>query len=354
MSRRRVTLADVALAAGVSSTTASLVLSGRGAELRISDAVQQRVREVAESLGYRPNILSVGLRRGSSLALGFVSDTVATSQLAGDLIKGALEAAHERGLMLFIAESEGDPKVERRLLNALLDRQVDGVILASMFTQTRRLPSGLDHAPAVLLNALTPDAQPGISSVVPDELEAGRAAARLLLDAGHRSIHLVGAGPGPGDTPPGTVAGSERLQGILEVLDDAGLRPASGYLVEDWLPPYGWHATTRILEGGGAGSAIITFNDRLAFGAYQALHEAGLEVPHDMSIVSFDDAPIAEWLRPGLTTFAIPHYELGRRAVDLLLETISGRGRDGVAPSPAVHRLPMPLRTRDSVAPPRG
>ncbi len=352
MSRRRVTLADVAVAAGVSSTTASLVLSGRGDELRISDAVQQRVREVSTSLGYRPNILSVGLRRGSSLALGFVSDTVATSQLAGDLIKGALEAAHERGLMLFIAESEGDPKVERRLLNALLDRQVDGVILASMFTQTRRLPSGLDHAPAVLLNALASEARPTISSVVPDELEAGRAAARLLLDAGHRSIHLIGAGPGPDDTPPGTVAGRERLQGILEVLDDAGLRPASAYRVEDWLPPYGWHATTRILEAGGAGSAIITFNDRLAFGAYQALHEAGLEVPDDMSIVSFDDAPIAEWLRPGLTTFAIPHYELGRRAVDLLLETIAGRGKDG-APAPAVHRLPMPLRTRESVAPPR-
>ena len=351
--RRRVTLADVAVAAGVSSTTASLVLSGRGDELRISEAVQQRVREVSASLGYRPNILSVGLRRGSSLALGFVSDTVATSQLAGDLIKGALEAAHERGLMLFIAESEGDPKTERRLLNALLDRQVDGVILASMFTQTRRLPSGLDQAPAVLLNALTREPHPTLSSVVPDELEAGRAAARLLLDAGHRSVHLVGAGPGPGDTPPGTVAGRERLEGILEVLGEAGLSPASGYLVEDWLPQHGWLATRRILEADGAGSAIITFNDRLAFGAYQALHEAGLEVPHDMSIVSFDDAPVAEWLRPGLTTFAIPHYELGRRAVDLLLETISARGADGAAPTPAVHRLPMPLRTRASVAPPR-
>ncbi|GEN81411.1 LacI family DNA-binding transcriptional regulator [Actinotalea fermentans] len=352
MGRGRVTLADVALAAGVSSTTASLVLSGRGDELRISDTVQHRVREVSESLGYRPNILSVGLRRGSSLALGFVSDTVATSQLAGDLIKGALEAAHERGLMLFIAESEGDPKVERRLLNALLDRQVDGVVLASMFTQTRRLPSGLDHGPAVLLNALPREPHPTIPSVVPDELEAGRAAARLLLEAGHRSIHLVGAGPRREDTPPGTVAGRERLQGILEVLADAGLEPTSGYLHEDWLPQHGWAATQRILAADGAGSAIITFNDRLAFGAYQALHEAGLRVPQDMSLVSFDDAPVAEWLRPGLTTFAIPHYDLGHRAVELLLETIAAR-RDG-GPAPAgVHRLPMPLRARESVAPPR-
>jgi len=349
--RRRVTLADVASAAGVSPTTASLVLSGRGEELRISATVQQRVKDVAADLGYRPNILSVGLRKGSGLALGFVSDTVATSLLAGDMIKGALEAAHERGLMLFIGETEGDPAVERRLIDALLDRQVDGVILASMFTQTRPLPEGLDHAPAVLLNALADMPRPRIPSVVPDELEAGRAAARLLVEAGHREIHLIGAGPGPDDTPPGTVAGRERLQGILEVLGEAGLRPASGHVHPDWLPPFGCETTRRILDSGRRGTAIITFNDRLAFGAYQAIHEAGLTVPGDVSIVSFDDAPLADWLRPGLTTFAIPHYELGRRSVELVLEAISGRDEAGARGS--VHRVPMPLRERASVAPPR-
>lgn len=354
MVRRRVTLADVAAAAGVSSTTASLVLSGRGVELRISESVQQRVQEVAAELGYRRNILSVGLRKGSGLALGFVSDTVATSQLAGDLIKGALEAAHERGLMLFIGESEGNPDVERRLIEALLDRQVDGIILASMFTQTRRLPDALTpSAPVVLLNALPDEPRAGIPSVVPDELEAGRAAARLLLDAGHRDIHLIGAGPGPDDTPPVTVAGRERLQGILEVLDAAGVRPASGHMDPDWLPHVGWEATRAILASDRPGTAIVTFNDRVAFGAYQALHEAGLRVPDDMSIVSFDDAPIAEWLRPGLTTFAIPHYELGRRAVELVVDAISGRAAPAVDAGPVVHRAPMPLRRRASVAAPR-
>lgn len=351
MARTRVTLADVALASGVSSTTASLVLSGRGDELRISDAAQQRVREVSETLGYRPNIVSIGLRKGSSLTLGFVSDTVATSQLAGDMIKGALEAAHQRGFMLFIGETEGDPTIERRLLNAMLDRQVDGIILASMFTQTRRLPSGLDQMPAVLLNAL-PQRQTQIASVVPDELAAGRAAARLLLEAGHRAIHLVGAGPGPDDTPPGTVAGRERLAGILEVLHEAGLEPASGHLCPDWIPSYGWQGTRSIIDSGGAGQAIISFNDRLAFGAYQALHEAGLSVPADMSVVSFDDHTLADWLRPGLTTFAIPHYDLGRRAVELLLEAIAAH--DDGPPTPGiVDRLPMPLRSRGSVGPPR-
>lgn len=351
MARRRVTLADVARASGVSSTTASLVLSGRGDELRISDGVQQRVRQTAAELGYRPNIVSVGLRTGSSQALGFVSDTVATSQLAGDLIKGALEAAHDRGFMLVIAESEGDPVEERRLMHALLDRQVDGILLASMFTQRRRLPDGLGNVPAVLLNALPAERGTEIDSVIPDELAAGRHAAQLLLDAGHRRIHLVGAGPGPLDTPPGTVAGEERLAGILEVLHGAGLEPASGHLVDDWLPDRGWRATRSLVDAGVRDGAIIAFNDRLAFGAYQALHEAGLTVPDDVSLVSFDDHPIAGWLRPGLTTFAIPHDQLGRRAVELLLDVVTG---DGERRPGAVHRLPMPLVTRESVAPPRG
>src|SRR5690349_19992740 len=135
VSPRRVTLADVARHAGVSSTTASLVLSGRGRELRISRTVEQRVLRAADELAYRPNIVSVSLRTGSSRTIGFVSDTVATSRLAGDMIKGALEAAREQGLMLFIGETEGEPDLERGLLAAMHDRQVDGIIFASMFTR---------------------------------------------------------------------------------------------------------------------------------------------------------------------------------------------------------------------------
>src|SRR5206468_5755213 len=118
--------------------------------------------------------------------IGFVSDTVATSRLAGDMIKGALEAARERGVMLFIGETEGEPDLERGLLQAMHDRRVDGIIFAAMFTRTLRLPKGLTTGPAVLLNARPRRPFP-IPSVVPDEVEAGRAAARVLLDAGHRA-----------------------------------------------------------------------------------------------------------------------------------------------------------------------
>ena len=353
MVKKRVTLADVARAAGVSSTTASLVLSGRGSELRISEVVQQRVRATSDDLGYRPNIVSLGLRKGSTRTLGFISDSVATSQLAGDMIKGAIDAAREQGYLLFIGETEGDPAAEKDLLDAMADRQVDGIVLASMFTRNRTLPAGLDRVPTVLLNTV-PDGGSLLPAIVPDEARAGRAAAQLLLDAGHRQIHLVGAGPRPADVPPGTVAGIERLAGILEVLREAGLEPASGTLCDQWHPPEGWAATRDLLAAHPEPGALICFNDRLAFGAYQALQEAGRSIPDDVSVVSFDDHPLAGWLRPGLTSFGIPHEALGRAAVERLLAAVVGSPQASSDPTdsaPLLHRLEMPLHRRGSVAP---
>ncbi|MEV4571403.1 LacI family DNA-binding transcriptional regulator [Nonomuraea sp. NPDC049419] len=354
MSPRRVTLADVAKAAGVSRTTASLVLSGRGRELRISQDVEQRVLRAAEELQYRPNIVSVGLRTGISRTIGFVSDTVATSRLAGDMIKGALEAARERGFMLFIGETEGDAELERLLLQAMQDRQVDGLVLASMFTRTITVPKAVTAAPtplpAVLLNAL-PDRPTPLPAVLPDEIEAGRHAARVLLDAGHRDgVYLIGAGPGPGDVPQQSVAAAERLAGIHEALGEAGVKVAGARTCPDWLPEYGLAATRDLLRTVRP-RALICFNDRIAMGAYQALDDFGLKVPADVSVVSFDDHPIASWVRPQLTTVALPHYELGRKAVDVLFAEIERDRADAGRPG-RVHRVPMPVRARESVARP--
>lgn len=350
MSRRRVTLADVARTAAVSSTTASLVLSGRGDELRISQAVQDRVRAAAAELGYRPNAVSIGLRKGTTRTLGLVSDTVATSPMAGDMIKGAIEAARDHGYMLFIGETEGDPATESALIEAMQDRQVDGIALTSMFTRTRTVPAALELTPTVLLNTLA-DGPTRAPAVIPDELEAGRGAARLLLEHGHREVHLIGAGPLPEHMPPDTVAGVERLAGMREVLAAEGLAPASGRVCDAWVPAHGFTAMQELLAAPGpAPRAVVCFNDYLAFGVYQALGEAGLRVPDDVSVVSFDSYPIAEWVRPGLTTFEIPHEQLGRRAVELLLHEIrTPRGDQPTGPGP-VHRIPMPLRVRGSVA----
>lgn len=345
LSMRRVTLADVARTAGVSPTTASFVLSGRSRQMRISRDVERRVRQAASDLQYRPNSVSVSLRKGITQTIGFVSDTVAITPHAGTLIKGALEAARERGNLLLIGETEGDLELERQLIQTMHDRRADGLILAAMYTRKIAVPKALTGMPAVLLNAL-PKRAAGISSIIPDEIQAGRDAVAALLQAGHRDgIYLIGAGPGKDELPPDSVAATERLSGIGEALAAAGTRYAGAYGCLEWEPEDGYRAT-RALLATARPRALICFNDRLALGAYQALHDSGLSVPADVSVISFDDDPIASWIRPPLTTLALPHYDLGRRAIDVLFGEHDHPRAAGEA---QVCRVPMPLRQRDSI-----
>jgi LacI family transcriptional regulator len=199
-----------------------------------------------------------------------------------------------------------------------------------MFTRPAAIPSSGAGQPAVLVNCLAD----GATCVVPDELEAGRTAARTLLRAGHRDgIYLAGI------PDPDVFAGRERAEGIAAELAEAGTALA-GIIRCDWWPAPGFEAVRAFLDGGGRPAALICLNDRIALGAYQALAEAGLSIPADVSVVSFDDSDLAGWLRPGLASIALPHYDLGYQATTLL-----AKGN----PTPGVHRIPMPLHGRESV-----
>ncbi len=333
---RRVLLVDVARRAGVSPTTASFVLAGRE-DMRISEAAQQRVRAVAAELGYRPNQTARSLRTQVTRTIGFVSDTIATDPFAGHIVRGATNAAVERGHLLFIGETEGDAELERRLVDEMLDRQVDGLIYASMFTREVTVPDAVTGHRFVLLNAIAAGVE--ASAVVPDELAAGRAAAEVLLEAGHHDgIHLVG------EELDEVFAARERVAGIEAALGAAGAALES-VVACPWAPEPACEAVAAFLAAGGAPKALICLNDRVAFGALQALQDAGLRVPAGVSIVSFDDSDLARWSRPGFTSLALPHEEMGRTAVELLLEPPE---------QPVVRRLPMPLRRRESVGPPAG
>lgn len=344
MAQRRPTLADVARKAGVSETAASFVMNGR-TEMRLSAAVHDRVQQAAAELGYRPNILSRSLRFSTTRTIAFVSDSIATTPFAGELIHGATDAAHERGNLLFIAETEADPVLELELIEALLDRQVDGIIYASMYTREVTPPRALDGVPLVLLNAVASD---GLSSaVIPDELEAGRSAANVILDAGLREgVYLVGGGPRFARAPKDSLAARERFFGISEAFERAGAKLSGAVELPEWEPENGYEATRNLLRKRRAPQALICFNDRVAVGAYQALEEAGRAIPTDVSIVSFDDDRMASWLRPQLTTLALPHYELGRTAIEMLF---GNETAPVIQETPRVQRVPMPVRTRDSV-----
>jgi LacI family transcriptional regulator len=340
MSSRRVTMADVARRAGVSRTATSFVLSGR-TDMRIAEGTQKRIRQAARELGYRPNLTARGLRTSVTSTLALISDTIATTAYAGRVIHGALDAATAQGRVLFVVETQGDPAAEARLVEGMLDRQVDGFVYAAMFTREVTPPAVLRNHPVVLLNCLADDFP--AASVIPDEHAAGCLAAQTLLDAGHREdIYVLGGRHAIPETPSGVFAGRERMNGIETVLSSAGVRLA-GVAECDWQPQDGYRELHRLLAHHRRPRALICCNDRLALGAYQALTEAGLAVHRDVSVVSFDDSDLASWLRPGLTSIALPHYDLGRRAVELLLA-----GQQ----APVHHRIPMPLRLRASVAAP--
>ena len=333
-SRQRVTLADVAARAGVSRSTASFVTSGRK-DMRISPDASRRVLKAAEELGYRPNLTARSLRTTVTHTFGLLSDTIATEQFAGEMIHGALDAALQHGRLLFVAETQADPGVEERYIRDMTDRQVDGLVYAAMYTHVVPLPASLRGHPLVLLNCLSDDLS--TPSVIPDEVNAGRAAARVLLEAGHRDgIHLLG------DGEPDLLAYRERVAGIADVLRAADLRLV-GHTTCAWWPGPAYEAVSALLTLGPVPQALICLNDRIALGAYQAVQAVGLRIPADISVVSFDDSDLASWLQPQLTTVALPHYELGHQAVDLLA---AGELK------PQVHRVTMPLRIRSSVAPP--
>jgi len=337
MPPQRATLLQVAQRAGVSRSTASFVLTGRHLDMRISEDARQRVLRAAQELDYRPNLMARSLRTKVTRTIALVSDTLASDPYAGRAIHGALAAAVAHGHLLFIGETEGDPVVEEKLISDFLDRQVDAFVYASMFTRYVRVPKLLRGRPVVLLNCLTRSAKPAQHAVIPDELAAGWTAAKVVVEAGHlEGIHLVGR------TAQLVFAGRERLAGIREGLGAAGTRLA-GTIECDWWPDSAYDAVSRALAAGVAPKVLICLNDRIALGAYQALRGAGRSIPGDVSVVSFDDSELAAWLRPQLTSIALPHYQLGWKAVELLL---------GPSTEPAVTRVPMPVRQRASIAKP--
>jgi LacI family transcriptional regulator len=330
----RVTLSDVAQRAGVSRTTASFVTTGR-TDMRISAAAQERVLRAARELDYRPSLLARSLRTNRSQTIGLITDSVDSGAFAGELVRGSLASALLHEHLLFIAESTGDQAFEKQLVHSMLDRGVGGFLYACAYTRRVRLSAALREHPVVLVNCSTRTRT--VPSVVPNERAAGMAVARLLIRHGHRDNIVV-----LGETPPQVLAATERLAGIQQVLTEHGLELA-GHIDADWWPVPAHAALRAELANGLHPAAVICLNDRVALGAYQALAVAGLQVPDDVSVVSFDDSELAGWLRPRLSSAAIPHFEMGRRAVEILL----------AESQPAqLHLVPMALHERDSIAEP--
>lgn len=313
---KRATLADVAKLAGLSRTAASMILTGRP-DTRLSEEAHAKVMAAADKLGYRPNVAARSLRTERTQSIAFISDVVATTRYAMGLIRGALQAAEERNHVMLVLETNGEPARETEAINAALDRGVDGIIFAAMRAREIFVPNIPLRIPVVMLNA-TSSRFP--TSVLPDEARGGRDAVRLLAEAGVRSgIALLGQSD---DAEIGlfrseTVA--RRVHGIRAEMKRRHLSFVAEESCWNWEPDEGYRLARKLLRRDEPIRALLCMNDRLAFGAYQALSELGLSVPNDVAIVSFDNDELAAYLRPGLTTIALPHEDMGRQAVDLLL-----------------------------------
>ncbi|HEY5787120.1 MAG TPA: LacI family DNA-binding transcriptional regulator [Microlunatus sp.] len=337
----KTTMRDVAERSGVSVTTVSHVLNDVPGK-RINPQTRSRVLRAADELLYRPNQLARGLRTQRSGMIGFLSDQVSTTPYAGRMIVGAQAAAEEVGSLLLLLDSGGDPDLEEREVEALRERQVDGIVYATYYHRVVHPPANLADGPVVLLDARSADGS--ISSVVPDEVGGARSAVEVLLAAGHRRIGFV-------TTDEEIAARDLRLTGYRQALEVYGL-PFDPALVAlgGADAQAGFAAAHQLLAPPGRPTAIFCFKDLAAMGVYQAAGELGLSIPEDLSVVGFDDQLlISESLRPGLTTVALPHEEMGRWAVRTLLERIDAPSQ----PASATHALlPCPVVSRGSVARP--
>jgi LacI family transcriptional regulator len=334
---KRVTLADVAQRAGVSKTAASLILNNRPGS-RLSDEAVARVRDAAAELHYRPNPSARSLRLGKTEIVGFISDEVSITRYASAMIRGALDVAQHYDHTVLIAESGSDPDRRAQAVQAMLDRRPDGLIFGLMGAKEIDVSEITNGVPIVILNGSSSAKH---RSVVPAEFEAGTQIAEVLVHAGHRRIGIVGYPPPMLFDPRISSTISERLAGIQAALDRAGITLAAKVEHHLWEPHHGFQATHHILDNQPEITGLICMNDRLSFGAYQAIQERGLKVPDDISIVSFDDDEIASYLRPQLTTARIPYEQMGRDAMTMLL--------DPAASSVQQRMVPMPLQQRASL-----
>jgi LacI family transcriptional regulator len=336
----RIGISDVANAAGVSISTVSVVLNNVESA-RVHPGTRERIWHEANRLGYVPNGLARGLRLQRSDIIGFISDSVATTPYAGNMILGAQEAARASGRLLMAVDTRGDDSIEEAALASLLQMQVDGVLYAAMYHRELTRPQLVAGTPTVLVNATTDD--PAISSVVPDEQGGVRMAIAELLENGHRRIGYVG-------NTEKILATPMRQRAYRAAMRKAGITvPAGWTAAEEPTAQGGYLAALRLLRQEDRPTALFCFKDTMALGVYQAAHELGIRIPDDLSVVGFDNLElIATNAFPGLTTVSLPHYEMGVWATDQLVAQMTDPGTP-----PKQIKMPGRLHRRESVRPPR-
>lgn len=299
---------DIARHLGLSRSTVSFVINDR-TDIRIAEETKRRVWEAVAELGYRPHAAARSLASSRTNLLGLVTD-IASSPFGGGIITGAQRAAWERGQILLIVSLDSEDSTDAAMLEMLLERRIEGLIVATAGHVAVSLPASAAEVPVVLVHC--EDVEGRYPSIIPDEEHGGYTATRHLIDAGHRRIGLINL-----DAP---LPSAGRRSGYERALREGGIAVDPALIVSGSADAgAGYQLARQMLQLPDPPSALFCGTDRVAMGAFDAIREAGLRIPEDVAVVGYDDQEIvAAYLRPALTTVALPFEEMGAAAVEAL------------------------------------
>ncbi|MDD9268046.1 LacI family DNA-binding transcriptional regulator [Paenibacillus sp. GCM10023248] len=307
------TIYDVAQAAGVSIATVSKVINETG---RISEKTRAHVQQVMQQLKYKPSMVASALTGKSTYTIGLTLPDLANPFFA-EIARAVEDRGHECGFSVFICSTDNDPDKEVKYLSLLTQKRVDGMISATRIQNDRFLKKLIQHnIPIALITGEMPTL--AVDTVMVDDYLGGFQAGSHLVELGHRHIAIL-------VEDPDNTSNRERIRGCKQALANAGLQveerhiATGGFTVET-----GHKAMAQLIGLEDRPTAVFACNDLLAIGAIRAAREAGLQLPRDLSVVGFDNTILATLIDPPLTTIAQPIQEIGRRAVDLLVQEIQG------------------------------
>jgi LacI family transcriptional regulator len=317
-------MGDVARIAGVSASTVSHVLNGTR---KVNTATRLRVEAAIEETGYRRNVVARSLAAGRTHTIG-LSISALTNPYLGSLVHAVERALSDAGYVLIVGDSHDDVEPERRVIDSLLDRQVDGMIVApAAGSEQVTLPQIIrTGTPLVLIDR---GVDVGCDQVGPENLSSARSLTAHLLDLGHRRIAVVRGLAGISST-------TERFDGYAAALADRGIAVDAALILNgESSTDVAEREVRALMSGAKRPTALVSLNNSMTIGALKALRGLGLSIPADVAFVCYDDFEWSDLFEPKLTAAAQDVETIGTAAVELLLRRVRG---DEAAP----HQIRVP------------
>ena len=327
---------DVAKQAGVSASTVSRVLSGKNC---VNRETRRKVLEAARALDYSPNVLAKGLKMGRSNTIALMVPSI-ENEIFPTIARGVEDTARKSGYTVILCNTYEDVAVEQAYINKLRTRWIDGFIVASMLPNSDHIRSlWEDGFPVVLLSRYYGDP---VDAVIVDNVQAAYDAVNYLIRGGHKRIALA---LGRKELP----FYADRWAGYRAALADNGLPYDERLVLHETNGTNSFfHLTKELVKSDLRPDAIFATSDPKAVVVMRALHDCGLRIPGDISVIGFDNAYISSMIEPPLSTVSQPLYEMGVAAAKRLIRRIRSREDKTPAEPPSVEVMPTDLIIRRS------